>query len=254
MRSALRVAEFQLLAGRRHWRRQSVLILSPVCYLAAIGLGLGSVVDHNVDQLGVSSYLRFLAPGLLAATAMQTAANDNSWPVFGASRENSFYHLMVTAPIRIHDVAIGQLVWTIGRLCAVLLPLYAVMAALHALQGFSGLLTLPAAVLTGASFGPVIAALAATVRRTTGISVLLGLVITPLFLLGGTFFPVERLPGALYALAWCTPLYHGVALTRGLTIDRLGAGMAVAHVSVLMAYVVVGLLLSRRALARRLGR
>lgn len=252
MRTALRVAESQYLVGRRHWRRTALLALGPVTYLLAVGVGLGTLID--TATLGTSNYLRFLAPGLLAATAMQTAANANAWPVFGASRDESTYQLMITAPIRIRDLVLGQFVWTIGRLVVVLVPLYVVMIALRALQGVSGMLALPVAVLTGAAFGPAAAALAVSLRRGTGISVLLSLVISPLFLLSGAFFPIDQLPDGWQAVARWTPLYHGVELSREAVTDDLELVNAAIHVGVLVAFVLAGLVAADRALSRRLER
>jgi lipooligosaccharide transport system permease protein len=239
------------------WRARIVAAIGPGFYLSAIGLGLGSLVDRHVGELGVSSYVQFLAPGLLAATAMQTAASDNSYPVFGSIHWSYTYHLMLTTPLRVWHLAVGELLWTLLRQVTVLLPLFIFMMAVGTVRGFLGMLAFPAAVLTGLAFGPAVAALSASFRNypgVPGLHALMGLFITPLFLLGGTFFPITLLPEPLQVAAWATPLFHGVALTRGLTEGNLQSGPAALHVGVLVCFVLAGVWAARVVFERRLAR
>jgi lipooligosaccharide transport system permease protein len=217
------------------------MIIGPVFYLVAIGIGVGSLVDSN-GGLGSSNYLQFAAPGLLAATSMQTAATDNSWPVYGAVRTGAL-DLMLTTPIRVVDLVIGNLLWTLLRLIAVLLPLTIVIVAIGAIAVIPATLALAAAALTGLAFAPAIAALCASLRRTRGITALLGVIVTPLFILGGAFFPLDRLPDPLPAIGRATPLYQGIALTRGLAQSDISPSGIALHLGVLLACLLVGLAL-----------
>jgi lipooligosaccharide transport system permease protein len=114
------------------------------------------------------------------------------------------------------------------------------------------ILAVPGALLVGFAFGPLIVALSATQRDTTAFNALFRFGITPLFLFSGTFFPVERLPAFVQPLAVVTPLYHGVALIRGLTLGTVEFAAALGHTAVLLAYVAAGLVLARHFLRRRL--
>jgi lipooligosaccharide transport system permease protein len=117
-----------------------------------------------------------------------------------------------------------------------------------------GVLAFPTAVLTGLAFGMPVAALSSVLPNDSGYTVLFRLGITPLFLLGGTFFPIDRLPLALQAVAWVTPLFHGVALARGLTLGTLQPGVAVLHLAVLVACVLAGVVAAEIMFRRQLRR
>ena len=115
------------------------------------------------------------------------------------------------------------------------------------------ILAVPAAVLTGFAFSPLVIAFAAAQKGdTTGFNMLFRFVIMPLYLFSGSFFPIEQIPGPLQAVAWLTPLYHGVALTRGLVLGIADPPPALAHVAVLLAFAALGVVLAHRNLARRM--
>jgi lipooligosaccharide transport system permease protein len=250
----LRLVEHYLLVHRRRWRSTTLTAIGPICYLAAIGVGLGSVIDRHGDMREAGTYLQFLAPGLLAATAMQTAASENAFPVAVAARIGSTFDLMLMTPLRVWHLSVGQLIWTGLRLLVVLVPLWACMVALRAMDGAQSLAALVGAMLCGLAFGPGVAALCVMLRGYAGIPVLLNLVITPLFLLGGVFFPFHQLPRGLQLAAELTPLYHGVELTRDLAAGSVGPAPVALHTTVLTAYLLVGTWLAQRAFERRLLR
>ncbi|HEX8939120.1 MAG TPA: ABC transporter permease [Candidatus Limnocylindrales bacterium] len=252
--AGLRVVEHNALVYRRTWTG-SILgtVLSPVLFLAAMGLGLGGYVNRAGDAaLGGVDYLAFLGPGLLAAQAMQTAAFETTWPIMGKIVWNKLYEAMLATPLAVPDLLAGELGWLTARLTLVCGVFLAVLAAFGAIRSPLGLLALPVAVLTGLSFGAPIMAFSATQKRDSGFNVIFRFGVTPLFLLGGTFFPIERLPGLVQPLAWLTPLAHGVALCRALTLGRLEPADAVVHLAVLVGFVVAGVALARLAFRRRL--
>ncbi|GAA2759824.1 ABC transporter permease [Actinopolymorpha rutila] len=223
-------------------------------FLIAVGVGLGHVIDRHGAMAGSGTYLQYLAPGLLAATAMQTAANQNAYPVAGAARIGSTFDLMLMTPLRVWNICIGQLIWTALNLLVVLVPMWACTVVLGAMTGVRSLLALAAALMCGLAFGPAVAALCAWLRGYAGIPVLLNLIITPLYFLGGVFFPLHRLPPGLQAAAQLTPLHHGVELTRELAAGPLQVTDAGLHTAVLAAYLVAGTWLAHRAFERRLLR
>jgi len=250
----VRVLEHNVLVYRRVFRGSLfTTFLSPVLFLVAMGLGLGSLVDRQgAAQLGGVSYLAFLAPGLLAANAMQTGTFENTFPVMAKTTWLKTYDAMLATPLRVRDLVIGDLGWSAIRLTISAVAFVAVMVVFGAIQVGGALLALPAAVLTGMAFACPIFAFSATQKRDNAFSVLFRFVITPLFLFSGTFFPIEQLPDVLEPVAWITPLYHGVALTRGLALGTLDPALGIVHVAVLLAFVVGGLAAAFVTLRRRM--
>lgn len=250
----LRLVEHHLLTQRRRWKSNALTAIGPVSFLLAIGVGLGHLIDQHGTMNQSGGYLQFLGPGLLAATAMQTAANQNAYPVAGAARIGSTFDLMLMTPLRVWNICVGQLIWTALNLLVVLVPLWACTVALGAMTGGRSLLALLAALLCGLAFGPAVAALCALLRGYAGIPVLLNLIITPLFLLGGVFFPFQQLPPGVQVAAELTPLHHGVELTRELAAGSAQLTHTGLHTAVLAAYLVAGTWLAHRAFERRLLR
>ena len=225
---AYRQFRFWLTDYRRTWRGSIYSsVLNPMLYLGAMGLGLGKLVDqHGTAHLGGVSYLMFLAPGLLAAQAMQTGIGECTYPVLGSVKWNRTYqaavglaaasrrHLARASALRGHAAA--------DELRAVLRGDGGVRRG--ALAG--GVAGLPAAMLTGLAFAAPVEAWAITQNKDTCFSVMFRFVLIPLFLFSGTFFPITQLPAWLRPVAYATPLWHGVALCRGLSLGTLTAGDA----------------------------
>ena len=151
---AVRQLRFWLTDYRRTWRGSIYSsVLSPLLYLGAMGLGLGKLVDaHGTARLGGVSYLVFLAPGLLAATAMQTAVGECTYPVLGSVKWNKTYQAATAAPLRPADLFHGHLLFVTIRLTMNCAAFLAVAAAFGAIQSPWALAALPVAVLTGIAF------------------------------------------------------------------------------------------------------
>ncbi|HET7726125.1 MAG TPA: ABC transporter permease [Candidatus Limnocylindrales bacterium] len=250
--------EHELLLYRRTWRG-SVFgnFLTPVLFLLAMGIGLGTYVnDTGSAALGGVTYLQFLAPGLLAGTLMQTASFESSFPVLSGFNWTRRYHAMNAAPMSPAAIAIGHLLWTAARLLFVGSVFTLVMTLFGAAVSPLVVLAIPAAALSGMAFAAPITALMATQRNPDRFFYLFRFAITPMFLFSGTFFPIEQLPEALRPLAWLAPLWHGVDLCRALALGTVGDAplVHVAHVGILGAIVVAGTLVSIRLFARRLQR
>jgi lipooligosaccharide transport system permease protein len=251
---ALRAYEFWFVNYKRVWRGSVAgTIVNPILYLAALGVGLGSLVNHG-NAPGPGSYLEFVAPGLLAATAMQVGASEASFPVLAAMKWMRNYHAMAAAPLGVEDVLLGHQLWMWTRIVGSSAVYLAVIAAFGALRSPLAVLALPAALLLGAAFTAPVSALAARARTGNEFAVMFRFGIVPMFLFSGTFFPVSRLPAAVQPVAWVTPLWHGVALCRGFTLGTVQALPALGHAAYLLAWVAVGLALARREYRRRLRR
>jgi len=250
---SLRVWEYWLAQYRRVWRGTVVTsIVNPVLYLGALGVGLGSLVNKSSgESLGVP-YIDFVAPGMLAAAAMQIATMEASWPVMGSFRWTRQYFAMIATPLGVRDVVLGHQFFMLARIAATSAIYLVVIAAFGGVDSWWGVLTLPAAVLIGAAFTTPFAAYAATRDNEAAFVPINRFVVLPMFLFSGTFFPVTQLPLALEWVAYATPLWHGVDLCRELTLGDVHLWRALGHVAYLSAFAVVGLVWAYRTYARRL--
>jgi lipooligosaccharide transport system permease protein len=251
----LRSFAYWLTQYRRTWRGTAIsTVLEPLGFLAALGLGLGVLVDEGAGSATLDgvSYLEFLAPGLLAATAMQTAAFESTYPVMGGIKWHRTYHAMAATPLRVVDILSGHLLFVAFRLVMTSAVFLFVMASFDAVNSPWGVLALPVAVLTGMAFAPAIFAFAATRENDSGFAMLFRFGIVPMFLFSGTFFPVEQLPDWMEPVAWVTPLWHGVDLARDLCLGRPELTSAIVHVGYLLAWVVVGFVVARQKFEQRL--
>ena len=252
-----RAYEHQFLLYRRTWRGSLFnSFLSPALFLLAMGVGLGTYVNQGggAAALGGVPYLVFLAPGLLAATVMQTASFEATFPIMGGFVWQKRYHAMHATPIGPSEIALGQLAWIATRITLVGSIFVLVMVPFGAVQSPLILLAIPVATLTGLAFATPIAAYAATQKVMTSFNYIFRFAITPLFLFSGAFFPVESLPSFIQPIAWVTPLYHGVALSRSIALGTIGSnpGIALIHLGVLLAFALGGLTLCLIAFRRRL--
>jgi lipooligosaccharide transport system permease protein len=249
-----RVFEHRFLSYKRTFRASIFSsFLSPVMFLAAMGIGLGSYVS-DPSAIGGVPYLVFLAPGLLAATAMQSASFEAMFPIIAGLEWNRIFHGMYATPISPRDIALGNLAWMAARLTLISAIFTLVIVLFGAAESPLIVLAIPAAVLTGMAFAAPIAAFSATQKTPNKFTTLFRFGITPLFLFSGTFFPISSLPPVAQAIAWITPLYQGVALTRALSLGTATEDpiAMLFHVLYLSTFAIVGAYLLIRLLERRL--
>jgi lipooligosaccharide transport system permease protein len=249
----LRVYEFWLVQYRRAWRGTVITsIVNPVFYLGALGVGLGSIVNKSGGQpLGVP-YLDFVAPGLLAAAAMQIASGESTWPVMAGFRWTRQYFAMQATPLSVRDIFLGHQAFMASRIVTTSAVYLVIIAAFGAVESWLALLTLPAVTLLGLAFTVPTAAYAATQNSDGAFVPYNRFVIVPMFLFSGTFFPASRLPVPLDWVAYATPLWHGVDLCRELTLGEVHGLRALGHVAYLALFVVVGYVWGLRTYTKRL--
>ena len=254
MTIALRVLEGYARTYRRTWKGTvATTFVAPVLFLTAMGLGLGSLVDRgSTAGLPTAGYLAFLAPGLMAATAMQTAATDTTWPVMAGIKWLKTYHAALATPVGPRELVGGHLAWVLVRVLFAAVVFGVVMVAFGATGPLRAALAVLPAALTGAAFASLITAFSASRENEYALASLHRFGVMPLYLFSGTFFPLEQVPELLQPVAYVSPLWHGVELTRAAALGGAPAWPAAVHVTVLLACAVAGYPLAVRALARRL--
>ncbi len=251
----MRVVEAQALQYKRLWRGSLFsTFFSPILYLAAMGLLLGSLVDRNanpVDLEGADSFLAFLAPGLLAANAMQLGFSESAWPVMAGIKWIKNYYAMLATPITAADIALGLIVWNGLRLLLASV-VFGLVAVAFGGDPLGMAAAVPAAVLTGLAFAAPTAAFTATLEKEVALPSLMRFVIVPMFLFSGTIFPLDRLPDWLEPIGYITPLWHGVALCRSLSLGTATLAGSALHVAYLALWTVVGAAVATRTFHKRL--
>jgi lipooligosaccharide transport system permease protein len=247
------LVERNVVVYRRDWVIFVTGFLEPLLYLLSIGVGIEQLVGEFVLPDGRAvSYTEFVAPAMLAASAMNGALFDTTFGVFFKLRYQKVYDGVLATPLRPRDVAMGELAFALMRASLYAVAFVVVMAALGLVSSWWALLAAPAAVLIGFAFGGAGMALTTWMRSWQDFD-FITLAILPMFLFSATFFPLERYPGAMQWVVQATPLYQGVVLCRGLSTGALGWDMCVA-VAYLLALGSLGLVVASRRFGQLLLR
>jgi lipooligosaccharide transport system permease protein len=250
----VRAFEYWLTRYRRTWRGTAVTgLLAPVLFLAGMGLGLGGLIRTGTGTVEGLPYIEFLAPGLLAATAMQTAIAESTWPVMAAIKWTRTYSAMLSSPLRVGDILAGHLGFIAFRVGLGAAGFLVAAAFFGVWSSPLVLFAVPVAVLIGLAFAAPVMAFSASLDSDVGFSLLYRLGVIPMFLFSGTFFPVSQLPGWMQGVAVATPLYHGGVLCRALATGHL-SWAHLGHVAYLAVWLGIGVVLARRAYSRRMVR
>lgn len=246
-------AERELRVYRKLWRAGVFSsFITPVMFLGAMGLGLGGMVDDNTASVEGLDYLTFVVPGLMVASAVQNASGWSLWPLMAGFKWIGVYHAAVASPLEPRDVLSGWLVWQGCFFSASAVPFLTVAALMGGVPSLWAPLAIPAVGLCALAFAAPIAAFVATQSDENAFPVIIRIIVLPLFLFSGTFFPLENMPAGLRPIAWFTPLWHGVELARGATTGTLGLLDGLGHTAVLVAFVAVGYVVGSRTFTRRL--
>ena len=250
-RGALHVFAYHLVGYRRTWWGTAFSsFLLPLIYLAGIGLGVGGYVDRG-HHLGVD-YLSFLAPGVLAATGLSIAVDESMYRVYSQFAWDRTYEAMLNTPLRVVDMLLGQLAFVVFRALVAVAVFLVVMSAFGTVHSAWALGVLPTAALLALACAAPTFAFTATQHSDSGFPVLMRFGVIPMQLFSGVFFPISQLPGAVQALAWLSPLWHGVEVCRSLTLGTPRALPILGHLGYLVLWAAVGLLLAHRTFRRRL--
>jgi lipooligosaccharide transport system permease protein len=244
---------------RRNWRATAVSsVLQPLLFLLAFGVGFGSLIEGTgraAEATDGAEYLVWLAPALLAVSAVQSAAFESTYPVLSGFKWQRVYHAMVAGPISPAQVAAAHLSWVSLKLAGSGAIYIAVIAAFGGVRSPGIAVSLLAAVLTGAAVASLITAFSATLTNEgAAFATLFRFVMIPMTLFSGTFFPVDRLPGWVQPVVWVSPLWHGTELARAAALDRWDPLPAWGHLGYLLVLLAGGAWLAMRLFDRRLSR
>lgn len=248
MVAALRVFEHYRFQYRRLWRASVFgTFVVPLLYLAAMGFGVGRLVDARsgtTASLGGVGYLDFLAPGLLAAACLLTAMSLCTYQVLGSFKWDRLYHAMVATPLDARAVVNGHLLWVGLRVLMTAAAYVLAMLVFGAVHSWWTVLALPIGVLTGWAFAAPVTALSAALETDSGFSLVNRFGVIPMFLFSGTFFPIGQLPGSVRWLAYLLPLWHGVTAIRSCTLGQVHVLAVLGHLGVLALWLVAGWLVA----------
>lgn len=238
-----------LLAWKRFYRT-SILInfVDPITALLALGLGLGSYIRGGVDGV---TFLQFIAPGLVAVTSMNAVSFDCLWGTYNFLYENKVYPSMITSPLTVDDLVAGTLLWQATRSLMYGGTFLLIITAFGLVHAWTALLVLPLLLLTGVMFAAPAMSYVAITRVNEHLLYYISLVVIPMYMFGGVFFPIRRLPHAVQVAIWFTPLYHAADLFRNLVLGRIGIGL-LSDLLWIIVVTAIALLLPARLIRRKL--
>jgi lipooligosaccharide transport system permease protein len=254
-----RAARISLAGASRYWYRNLIVLrktwlgmmtwfVEPVIYLVGMGTGLASYVQ----DLNGSSYVNFIAPGLIAVSAMYGATFEATWGTYNKMSEQRTYDAASATPLTLEDVAIGEALWATTRSVMYGSAFVVVAAPFGVFGSWWALLAIPALAPVGAVFAIMGLIYTYSVRRIDFLAYYWTMFLTPMFMFAGVFFPLDRLPGWLQTLAWFMPLHHAADMMRALTLQgdpARAAGSALWLVVVSAMLIWIPPVLLRRRLA-----
>lgn len=252
MMGTLHAFEYWLMNYRRTWYGSVFSsFLIPVLFLLSIGYGVGAYVDDNA-ALGGVDYAAFVAPGLLASTALQIVGGEMTWPVFASLRWGQTYKAMQTSPLTPRQILAGHLLYGLVRVTVASIVFCVVMWGFGIYTQPTAILALPIAVGVGFAFIGWIYAYSVTVDNEMSLSVVQRFGIVPVSLFSGVFFPMAQLPVYLQPLGWVSPLWHGAELARWAVSGTATPWPWFLHVGYLVALGLIGWWLAGIRLRKRM--
>ncbi len=221
--------------------------VEPVLYLAAFGFGIGQLIGNVTDGNGNPvTYAAFIAPALLATSAMNGAIYDATWNVFFKMHFGKVYQMVLSSSLGPLDVALGEIAWALLRGAAYSVGFMAIAAPLGLVTSWWGILAIPAATIIAfgfASFGMAVTSYMKNFQQMQWVSFAL----LPMFLFSGTFFPVSVYPDWIQAIVMALPLWQGVELVRALTLGNISVAL-LGHLAYFAVMIAIGLVFTTRRL------
>jgi len=244
---AHRIWEHNFVVYRRLWKVVFSGFFEPVFYLFAVGVGVGALVGDVTGPGGVVvPYAAFVAPAMMAASAMNGSVIETTFNIFFKLKYQKVYEGVLTTPMQPADIAIGEIGWALLRGVLYSTAFIIVMFAMGLTESWWAILAVPAATLVGFAFGAAGMA-AVTYMRSWQDFDLVTLVTMPLFLFSGTFYPLDVYPPIIQNIAKISPLYHGTELLRGFTLGVVDWTMF-GHAAFLIIMGLIGAVIANRRL------
>lgn len=267
MRSAVEIADaranklgHQLYAGRARaiierasialrsstWVPIATGFIEPVLYLLAFGYGMGTLIGDISTSAGKIDYTVFIAPGLLATSAMNGAIYDSTWNVFFKLNESKLYQGLLATPLGPLDIALGEIIWALIRGLSYSIAFMLITAPLGLVPSWSALLAIPAAVLIAfgfASFGMAITSYFKTYQQMG----LINIALLPMFLFSGSLYPISVYPDWLEFTIRLLPTWHGIELVRDIWFGVIDFS-SFSHVIYFVSMIILGLFFTTRRL------
>ena len=256
---ALYIASARLKSMSK-WRAiiAAVDIGNPLFYLIAVGIGIGVLVERSSGTDGTSGikYIAFIAPALLANSAIAAVMDECVFPTIEGFKWRKLFFAQNATPISGRQIAVGVYLAALSRAIFSVSVYYTLLLAFDVVDFGLSILLVPIAVLGGGAFGAIILFFAAKIEKDDQFFNILGrLVIMPMFLFSGTFFPLSSMPIYLQPIGWISPLWHATELGREAAFDYgISTLMVVVHFIFLATLVITGIVLSMRQFERRLAK
>ena len=227
---ARRLVERNIMVYRHQWIIIFSGVFEPIFYLIGIGLGIGGIVG-DIPPAFVGgrtdvSYLAYVAPALLATAAMNGAVFETIFNVFFKLNFAKTYDGVLATPMGITEIAIGEMIWALLRAALYAVAMFFIMLGFGLIASPLGVLMVPAALLVAGAFAAAGLAGTSYLRTVNDFDVPMGLIVMPMFLFSGTFFPIESYPDPMQWFMQATPLYHAISLIRGLSLGLVGIQQA----------------------------
>jgi lipooligosaccharide transport system permease protein len=221
-------------------------LADPLILLFGLGYGLGALLP-SVEGM---SYLAFFAAGTLCSATMFTASFESMFSGFSRMHGQKTWDAILYAPLTIDDIVLGEVVWAASKAWLSGATILAVVAVFGLAASPIVVLALPVAFLVGLAFAAVGLIMTVLAKNWDFFSFYMTLIMTPMTMISGVFFPADQLPRPVLVVAQALPLYHGVELVRPLIAGRM-PGDPVLHICVLITYAAVGYAVAIRFARRR---
>jgi lipooligosaccharide transport system permease protein len=252
---ARRLVERNIMVYRHQWIIIFSGVFEPIFYLIGIGLGIGGIVGE-IPAVFVGgrtdvSYLAYVAPALVATAAMNGAVFETIFNVFFKLNYAKTYDGVLATPMGITEIALGEMMWALLRAALYAVAMFVIMLVAGLILSPWGLLMVPAALLVAAAFAAAGLAGTSYLRTVNDFDVPMGLIVMPMFLFSGTFFPVGVYPEPLQWLMQLNPLYHAIHLIRGLSLGLMGLEQ-LWDLVFLLGFFAAGMFVAMRQMERKL--
>jgi lipooligosaccharide transport system permease protein len=247
-----RLVERNIMVYRHQWIIIFSGVFEPIFYLLGIGLGLGGIIQEVPLADGrIVPYAAFVAPALLATAAMNGAVFETIFNVFFKLNYAKTYDGVLATPMGITEIALGEMIWALLRAALYALAMFVIMLAFGLILSPWGLLMVPAALLVAAAFAAAGLAGTSYLRTVNDFDVPMGLIVMPMFLFSGTFFPISFYPLPIQVFMQATPLYHAINLIRGLSTGIVGPAQ-VWDFAYLVVFFAICIWIAMRQMERKL--